>query len=293
MTVLVTGASGNVGRPVVDRLVACGAAVRRADRTPADHAGPGVEQVRFDFTDPATWAPAFAGVDTVFLVRPPALGDVRHDLLPAMAAARDAGVGHVVFLSLQGAERIPVVPHATVERWLRGSGLGWTFVRPSFFTQNLATTHAPDIRDRDELVLPAGRGRTAFVDVLDVADVAAAVLAEPRAHRGRAWTVTGPEALTYGEVAGALTEVLGRRIAYRPTGVLRYVRHARTALGMSTGMACVTAGIYTTARLGLAAGLTGDVRQVTGRDPRPVLETVRREAAAWRRADPVPEEEPS
>ncbi|MCF6507689.1 SDR family NAD(P)-dependent oxidoreductase [Blastococcus sp. MG754426] len=293
MTVLVTGASGNVGRPVVDRLVAGGIAVRRADRSPADHAGPGAEAVRFDFTDPSTWPAAFAGVETVFLVRPPALGDVRRDLLPAVAAARDAGVGHVVFLSLQGAERIPVVPHATVERWLRGSGMSWTFVRPSFSTQNLSTTHAADIRDRDELVLPAGDGRTAFVDTLDVADVVAAVLAEPRAHRGRAWTVTGPEALTHGEVADALSEVLGRRITYRPTGVLRYVRHARTALGMGAGMAWVTAGIYTTARLGLAAGLTGDVRQVTGRDPRPVLETVRREAGAWRRPETVPREESS
>lgn len=293
MTVLVTGASGNVGRPVVERLLAGGVAVRRAGRVPADHAGPGAEAVRFDFTDPTTWPGAFSGVDTVFLVRPPALGAVRRDLLPAVAAARDAGVGHVVFLSLQGAERIPVVPHATVERWLRGSGMAWTFVRPSFFTQNLSTTHAPDIRDRDELVLPAGNGRTAFVDTLDVADVAAAVLADPGAHRGRVWTVTGPEALTYREVADALTDVLGRRVTYRPSGVLRYVRHARTALGMGTGMAWVTAGIYTTARLGLAAGLTGDVREVTGHDPRPVHETLRREAAAWRRPHTVREEEPS
>lgn len=205
MPVLVTGSSGNVGRLVLERLLADGVPVRRADRAPAEPAAGGAESVRFDFTEPGTWPAAFSGSTTMFLVRPPALGNVQRDLLPAMTAAARAGVRHVVFLSLQGAERIPVVPHATVERWLRGSGMDWTFVRPSFFTQNLSTTHAADIRDRDELVLPAGNGRTAFVDTVDVAAVSAAALTDPAAHRGRAWTVTGPEALTYGEVAELLT----------------------------------------------------------------------------------------
>lgn len=281
MVVLVTGSSGTVGRRVVERLRAAGADVRTADRS-------GTGTTRFDFTDRRTWAPAFADVGTVFLVRPPALGNVRRDLLPAVEAARAAGVRHVVFLSVQGADRIRVVPHATVEAWLRSSGLDWTFLRPSFFTQNLSTTHAPDIRDADRIVLPAGRGRTAFVDAEDVASVAAAVLLEPAAHRGRAWTVTGPEALGYAQVAALLTEVLGRPIAYRPCGVLSYLRHARRELGMSPGMALVTAGIYTTARLGLAAGLTDDVRRVTGQDPVPVRETLQREAAVWRRPRPSP-----
>jgi uncharacterized protein YbjT (DUF2867 family) len=282
--VLVTGSSGTVGRRVVDRLRAAGADVRTADRTGT---------TRFDFTDRSTWAPAFADVATMLLVRPPALGDVRRDLLPAVEAAQAAGVRHVVFLSVQGADRLRVVPHATVEAWVRSSELDWTFVRPSFFTQNLSTTHAPDIRDRDRLLLPAGRGRTAFVDADDVAAVATAALLDPAGHRGRAWTVTGPEALGYAQVAALLTEVLGRPIGYRPCGVLAYLRHARRELGMSPGMALVTAGIYTTARLGLAAGLTDDVRRVTGRVPVTVRETLQREAAAWRRpatpsADPAP-----
>ncbi len=288
MTVLVTGSSGNVGRLVVERLLAGGVDLRRADRS-AEGAG----AVRFDFTDPGTWTDAFAGVETMFLVRPPALGNVRRDLLPAVAAARAAGVAHVVFLSLQGADRIPVVPHATVERWLRGSGMGWTFVRPSFFTQNLSTTHAADIRDRDEIVVPAGDGRTAFVDTADVADVATEALRDPGAHRGRAWTVTGPEALTYAEFAALLSQVLDRPVRYTRPGLLRYLRHARSGLGMPLGMAAVTAAIYTSARLGLAGGLTDAVREVTGRPPTPVGETLRREAQAWHRPVARPEREES
>jgi uncharacterized protein YbjT (DUF2867 family) len=122
----------------------------------------------------------------MFLMRPPALGNVRRDLLPAVVAAREAGVEHVVFLSPQGAEHNKVVPHATVETWLRGSGVGWTFVRASFFHQNLSTTHANDVRQHDEIVVPAGRGATAFVDAEDVGAVAAAALLAPDAHAGRA-----------------------------------------------------------------------------------------------------------
>ncbi|PRZ08856.1 uncharacterized protein YbjT (DUF2867 family) [Isoptericola sp. CG 20/1183] len=275
---LVTGASGNVGAVVARELQAAGADVRRAVRSPRDGAA---DEVAFDFTDASTWGPAFDGVRAMFLVRPPAIGNVRRDLLPAVAAARDAGVEHVVFLSLQGAERNKVVPHATVESWLRGSGLAWTFVRASFFHQNLSTTHASDVRDRDEIVVPAGDGATAFVDAEDVGAVAARALLEPAAHRDRAWTVTGPRALTYQQIAQILTDELGRKVHYRRPGMLRYVRHARRELGMPWGMVAVTTAIYTTARLGLADALTTDVQRLLGREPLDFAAFAHRERAAW------------
>src|SRR5918998_4556063 len=210
--ILVTGSSGNVGSVVARLLSASGADVRRADRrAPAVQDAPG-DRVPLDFTDPSTWSAAFRGIDSMFLVRPPAIGNVRRDLLPAMVAARDAGVRHVAFLSLQGAERNKVVPHAAIESWLRGSGMDWTFVRASFFHQNLTTTHVSDVRDRDEIFVPAGDGATAFVDAHDVGAVAAAALLDRTGHAGRAWTVTGPRALTYAEVAQILTNELGRPI---------------------------------------------------------------------------------
>ncbi|PFG43367.1 uncharacterized protein YbjT (DUF2867 family) [Isoptericola jiangsuensis] len=279
--ILVTGARGNVGSVVARELRTAGASLRSGVRAPAAGAA---DDVAFDFTDPATWAAAFDGVTSMFLVRPPAIGNVRRDLLPAMAAARDAGVEHVVFLSLQGAEKNKVVPHATVESWLRGSGLAWTFVRASFFHQNLSITHASDVRDRDEILVPAGRGATAFVDAEDVGAVAAAALLDPAPHRDRAWTVTGPRALTYGEVASILSAELGRPIRYPRPGALRYARHARRTLEMPWGMVAVTTAIYTTARLGLAAGLTDDVRTVLGRDPIDLAAFAHRERRAWLRS---------
>lgn len=281
-TILVTGSSGNVGREVAAALAGQGAEVRtthRPQRPPADPVG----SVAFDFLDATTWASAFAGVESVFLVRPPALGNVRRDLLPAVAAARDAGVRHVVFLSLQGAERLRVVPHAAVEQWLRGSGLAWTSVRASFFNQNLSGTHAADVRERDALIVPAGSGATAFVDAEDVGAVAAAALLDPARHAGRAWTVTGPESLTYDQVAVLLSAELGRAIVYARPGLSAYARHAHGTLRMPWPMVAVTAAIYTTARLGLAAALTDDVRTVLGRDPNAFAAFAHRERGAWLR----------
>jgi uncharacterized protein YbjT (DUF2867 family) len=287
--ILITGASGNVGRHIVNQLVTAGATVRGAGRSPVGKlASPSPSDsalgwVPFEFTDPGSWSAAFDGVRTMFLLRPPAISNVRRDLLPAVVAAQRAGVRHVVFLSLQGAQQIRVVPHAKVETWLRSSGLDWTFVRPSFFTQNLSTTHAADIRDRDEIVVPAGLGRTAFVDVADVAAVATTALLHPEEHRERAWTVTGPQALDYVQVADVLSQVLGRTITYTRPGVVHYLRHAHRVLGLPRTMTAVTAAIYLTARFGLAAGLTDHVRRVTGRDPITLAQTVSRERAAWSR----------
>jgi uncharacterized protein YbjT (DUF2867 family) len=283
--VLVTGASGNVGALVVAVLLAEGVPVRAADVDPGRVLArfPGVPVVRFDFTDPATWPAAFDGVEVMFLMRPPELANIARDMTPALAAAREAGVRHTVLLSLQGAEHNRVVPHAKIEAWLRASGRDWTFVRPSFFMENLSGVHAPDLRDRDQIIVPAGQGATAFVAAADVAEVAVAALLDPAGHRNRAWTPTGPQALTYTQVAEILSAELGRSIRYTRPGALHYAWHARQALGMPVGMVAVTTAIYTVARLGRAAGLTDDVRTVTGRAPLSFAEWAHQHRDTWTR----------
>ena len=274
--ILVTGATGTVGSRVVAALVGSGAVVRAASRTPSDRPAGPVEQVRFDFHDPSTFAAAFAGVRTLFLVRPPALARLG-DLEPALRAGLAAGLEHVVLLSVQGAERVPVLPHARIERWLRAARVRWTFLRPSFFDQNLVSVHGPALRRYGELTVPAGRGRTAFVDAHDVGDAAARVLLEPEQHAGRAYTLTGSEALTYGEVAGIMTAVLGRSVRYTQPGLLAYAVRARRDLGLSPALVAATSVIYTTARLGLAAGLSTATADLLGGPPVTMAEFVDRE----------------
>lgn len=260
--VLVTGATGTVGSPVCDVLEGTSVTTRAAVRSPAAYDGSADEVARFDFTDPTTFRTAFEDVDSLFLVRPPAISRVRRDIVPALAAAVGAGVEHVVFLSVVGADRNPLVPHARIETWLADSGVRTTFLRASFFMQNLVTEHRDEIA-AGELAVPAGDGRTSFVDARDVAAIAALALRERRTGE---YDLTGPTALTYHEVAATLSSVLDHEVRYTDPSLARFcVRGLRR--GVRPGKVLVMAGIYTTARLGLADRVTDDVRELLGRPP--------------------------
>lgn len=280
--VLVTGATGNVGSEVVRGLRSLGlpvrAAVRRPERVGEVPDGL-VEYVPFDFARPETYGPALRGVQKVFLVRPPQISNTKRYINPFIDAAGTAGIRHVVLLSLLGAEKNPVVPHRRIEDYLRSSGLPTTFLCPSFFMQNLSTVHRGDIRDRGEIFVPAGNGSTSFIDARDVAAVAVKTLAEP-GHEGRAYPLTGSEALDYYAVAEAFTEVLGRRVVYPDPSVPRFVRRM-LGRGMPVGFVLVMTAIYTTARLGFAGTVTPDTARLLGRPPTTVREFVRDYQDCW------------
>jgi uncharacterized protein YbjT (DUF2867 family) len=280
--ILVTGITGNVGREVARRLVAAGQPVRGAVRElPREPSGDGIEWVPFDFENPSTWEPALAGVRRMFLMRPPALSDMKRTLNPALDLAKRLGMEHVVFLSLQGVERNKVVPHARVEEHLRRIDMPTTSLRASFFMQNLDTTHRAEIRDQDELFIPAGRGKTSFVDVRDLAEVATLALTDA-SHRGKAYTLTGSEALDYYEVAERFTRVLGRPIHYRDPSPWAYGRRMHQR-GMPLPFILVTEALYMVARLGLAAGVTPELARLLGRPPTTVEQYIRDHADCWRK----------
>lgn len=280
--VVVTGATGNVGREVVRNLLAAGRAVRVAVPQPDEARalfGDGPQYARLVFGDETTYGSAFGGAQALFLVRPPQIADVKGKMVPALDAARAVGVQRVVFLSLQGAERNPVVPHRRVEDHLKTHGPAWTFLRPSFFMQNLSTTHRQDIRDHHEVFVPAGRGRTAFVDVRDVAAVAVKVLSEA-GHEGRAYELTGREALGYDEVARVLSEVLGREVRYPNPSPWRFWRRMR-GRGEPAGYVAVMIALYAVCRLGLAAHVTGEVERLLDRAPLSFRQFAEDHAACW------------
>lgn len=277
--VLVTGASGNVGAGVVRGLLARGACVKSAyrpgrSRVPAQD----TVSVEFDFDRPETFECALEGVDGVFLMRPPHMSEPRA-FRPFVRAMRGGGVKRVVFLSVQGAGSNVFVPHNGIERLLRQSGLDWTFLRPSFFMQNLSTTHAADIRDRSEICVPAGLGRTNFIDAADVAEAAAVCLTTP-AHSGAAYEITGDEALTYAEVAHMLSEVLGRTITYTRPTASEFKQHMR-ARGFDDDFVAVMSRIYALARYGLAARTTDSFARLMGRSPRRFTVWAAANAPAW------------
>ncbi|HEY0606631.1 MAG TPA: SDR family oxidoreductase [Herpetosiphonaceae bacterium] len=280
--ILVTGASGNVGREIVKLLSEGGFAVRAADRRVAQpEAEPmsNVEAIAFDFNKPETFAPALAGVERMFLMRPPAIANVRRFIFPAIDAAKQAGVQHIVFLSLIGVEKNRIVPHYKIEQHILASGLDYTFLRASFFMQNLNTAHRREIRERSEIFVPAGKGKTSFIDVRDIAAVAALALTQA-GHAGQAYDLTGGEALDYDQVAQLFSQALSRPIIYRRPSLLRFL-HRQHESGVPWSMALVLAGIYTTARLGLAGRLAEDTRRLLGRAPIRLKDYIDDYKAAW------------
>src|SRR5215208_2217783 len=178
-TILISGALGNVGTEVVKILQTQGYQVRAADINPMalrQRFGEGIDATLFDYARPETFAATFQGIKRMFLMRPPQITNVKKYMFPAIDAAKQAGVEHIVFLSLIGIEQNQRVPHYAVEQYLIASKIPYTFLRCSFFMQNLSTTHRSEIRDHNEIFLPVGRGKTSFIDVRDIGAVAALAL---------------------------------------------------------------------------------------------------------------------
>ncbi len=277
--VFVTGATGNVGVEVVSQLQKRDIPVKAAVLRGRNESVPeGVTPVEFDFEDPSTFGSALDGVDRVFLMRPPHMADAKA-FSPFIKAMKAAGIRQVVLLSVQGAGQNIFVPHHGIEVLLKKSGLAWTFLRPSFFMQNLTTTHLADIRDHDEIYVPAGGGRTNFIDVADIGEAAAACLATP-GHDQTAYEVTGTEALTYDQVAEILSAVCNRRITYPRPSAKQFKKHMRET-GHNDDFVKVMGMIYAIAKFGMAAGTTDTFETLVGRKPHTLREWAERNAAIW------------
>jgi uncharacterized protein YbjT (DUF2867 family) len=281
---LITGATGNVGSEVIRHLLSSGVRVRAAVTNPAlarIEGSEAVEWVRFDFNDTSTHAPVLEGVEKIFLVRPPALSELSQGMYPFLDLVKAAGVRQVVFLSIMGVERNPLSPHFKIERYLRDEDIPFTSLRPSFFMQNLSTTHCADIRDEDQICVPAGNGRTSFIDARDIAEIAAKMLLRD-GHVDRAYTLTGSEALDYDEVAAILSRELGRRIRYSKPSAHQFHQHMREQ-GWKDDFVSVVGMIYFVVRMGWAQGITPDAQLLLGRPPRRLQEYVHDYAACWAR----------
>lgn len=272
--IFVTGGSGNVGREVVAALRRRSAVIRVGDRSLAQG------DVRFDFYDPTTYADAVVGCDAVFLLRPPAISNTKATLNRFIDVARAAGVAQIVFVSVAGAETNTIVPHHAVEVYLRGGPPGWTILRPGFFAQNLESAYRDDICHDDRIYVPAGRGRVAFIDTRDLAAVAVEALLEPVTHAGQSYTLTGPAALTFTEVARLLSAAIGRPIRYEQASTIGYTLHLLNA-GLPVAQALVQTVLHVGLRYGQAETVDPTAARLIGRAPLTMYDYVRDHREQW------------
>jgi uncharacterized protein YbjT (DUF2867 family) len=220
MTILITGASGNIGRQVVQQLVERGAAVRALVRDPSKASFPaGVEVVQGDLLDVQALRRALAGVSTLFLLNG-VVPDEFTQALVTLNLAREAGIERVVYLSVIHSDKYLNVPHFAgkfgVERMLEQMGFGATILRPAYFMQN-------DLTIKDVVLghgvypMPIGAKGLAMIDTRDIAEIAAVELLERGTSKPlplKRINLVGPDTLTGADVAGIWSAVTGRAVAY-------------------------------------------------------------------------------
>jgi uncharacterized protein YbjT (DUF2867 family) len=239
-----------------------------------------VELVQGDLCDPASLDGAFAGVRRAFVVT---AVDQRAGewLRNALDAAGRAGRPHVVKFSAMGAgtaDSVLLRQHGETDEMLKASGLPYTILRPNSFFQNMLWS-AGTIRDHGAFYLPMRDGRQSLVDVRDIASVAVKVLTEA-GHEGQVYEITGPESLSYADVAATLTRVLGKPVRYFDVPP-EAARDSMLKAGMpawNAGAVTELYGAFTTGDFGYT---TDAVRRITGQPPVPFEQWARENAAAF------------
>jgi uncharacterized protein YbjT (DUF2867 family) len=271
--ILVTGATGNTGRPIAAQLAAAGFTVRTA--TPTAVPERGAAHVRFDWNDRSTHDGVLAGVDRMYLLAPGLVAEPYAVLVPFIERALARGVRRVVLLSSSA------VPEGSpglgmVHRFLRERAPEWSVLQPSWFMQNFVDArhhHGGSLKRAGRMVTATGDGRVGFVDAGDIATVAVRVLADEVSH-DTAHLITGPEALSYDDVALVLSGIQGREVRHVHATMEEAVRHMMAA-GIPEAYARLLAALEDRIRRGDEARVTDTVRRVTGRAPRTLREFLR------------------
>ena len=272
--ILLTGATGNVGSELTKALVARGVSFRALVRNPnaakarALAALPGAEIVQGDFDQPATLAAALAGVERAFLLTN-STTQAEAQQLRFVALARQAGVRHLVKQSQWAATPDSPVRflryHAAVEEAIRNTGLAYTFLRPNLFMQGLLL-FKDSIAQQNKFFAPIGDAPISLVDVRDIAAAGAAALTEA-GHENQVYNLTGPAALTHGQLAATLSTALGKPISFVDVPPVA-LREQLLQTGLDPWQAEGLVEDYAHYHRGEAAAVADGVQQATGHAPR-------------------------
>jgi uncharacterized protein YbjT (DUF2867 family) len=178
-----------------------------------------------------------------------------------------------VFLSVQGADEVSFIPHAKIEKLILKSGLAYTFIRPSYFMQNLTTTLWEDIWKNDRIFLPAGKARFLWVDVADIGKAIATVLKHVKSHQNKAYTITGHELYHFQKIAEMLSKALGRKIQYISPNLLKFY-FTKKKEGVKPAFIFVMIMLHFLPRFQKPPNISNDFTLLTGDKPNTLYEFI-------------------
>ena len=281
--VLLTGATGTIGREVARQLSGKGLSVRAGVRDQAKarkQFGADIALVPFDFENEKTFSEALEGVEKVFLL-PPLLPNQLEVMNAFVDAAKRTGVRHIVKLSAIGiddeTQPMAIKGHAANEQHIRESGLGFTFLRPNSFMQNFITYFPPR---NGAIYLPWGNGTASFVDTRDIASVAAKALTSD-GHERKIYTLTGPATLGIAEVALILSEVTRREFKYVDVPEAA-ARDGMLQAGVPPWQVELVLELHAVNKQNRWSAVTSDVEKVTGTPPTDFAQFARDHADKFR-----------
>lgn len=282
--ILVTGATGTIGKALVKALQNQGAsfiAGVTSEQRGIDVFSPDVPTVVLNFENPATFATATQGISKVFLLGPPLRTDLDALLIPFVKHLTLSGIRRVVYVSALGLDDVKELPfHTRVVEALKAHNTDYTILLPTFFAQNFKNYEWENITERSITFVPAGNEKVAFVDVEDIALVAAKVLTE-EGHVGKTYTITGPELLSYSDAAELLTEVIGKPIHYPNPSPQVYSQALKDA-GAPDFISSYMIPVYSLIAEGKVNVLSEDVERLTGKKPTSLKSVLERDFASLR-----------
>jgi uncharacterized protein YbjT (DUF2867 family) len=284
--ILVTGATGNVGSALIEALRK---SARASEVVAAVHAGgrtvAGVASRTVDYADPQSLQAAMDGIGTLFLLLPLAETMVSWTR-NAVDAAKAAGVKHIVRLSGVGAAPdspyVILKAHGEADDYLQASGIAYTILRPVSFMQNFVNYNSHSIKQDGAFYQAQADAKVSFIDVRDIGEVAATIVQQPAAHRNKTYTLTGPQALSNGDVATRIANAIGTPVNYidvPPEAAIQAMQN----MGMPQWNVDALASLNELIRKGHSSQVTEDVATVLGRPARNFDSFAREFANAWKK----------
>lgn len=284
--ILITGATGNIGTEILHFFFPTQNETKNQKLFIAtrDINSKKENEVFFDFEelDKTIAAIKKAQIHTIFLLRPPQIADTEKYFKPLIEKLEDTSVNHIVFLSVQGAENVSFIPHAKIEKLLKESAekgkLNYTFIRPSYFMQNLTTTLKKDLQEKNEIYLPSGKAKFLWIDAKDIGKAIAKVLLNTDKHQNKVYTITGSEneLLNFEEVTAILSEELNQKIVYRSPNLISFFMRKKKE-GEKTAFIFVLIMLHFAPRFQKPPKISSDFEKLTGKKNNSLREFIRRE----------------
>jgi uncharacterized protein YbjT (DUF2867 family) len=283
MNILITGATGNVGREVINCLFNLNspnqvfAGVRNVERAKNQFSDfSNLKYVEFDFENPETFESALNDMDLIFLLRPPHISDIQGVFNPLINSIKMQGINKIIFLSVQGADKSKIIPHHKIEQLILDNNIKHVFLRPGYFMQNLTTTLRDDIKTGNKIFLPAGKAKFNWIDVKNIAEVAAIILNDFDGYQDQIFEITGYENKDFQEVAQELSQVLGREIEFENPNPLKFYL-AKKKQGTERGLILVMIMLHFLPRFQKDPQISKFYEELTGKEPNTLMEFIKRE----------------